>query len=236
MKRTLLLTLVAAVAACDGCSGGDHVDAAVIGDGPCGVDMEFTGEIVDWDATDAMFCGVFMATVTAHSDATRTNKSNPNGRFDVCLPRAATAQVDITPPVAASMCGAAGIYQIPGIMIANQQVIGTMKLFSARMLGMNRLTPFFTGVGVTYDPAKATVFVHVEGTSHPVTISAAHDTTLAWSGTAWAAGDSGVDVVFPNTDVGSGTTMVGVTGGSAIGTGAIPVVANTFTYVTIVGQ
>jgi hypothetical protein len=30
--------------------------------------------------------------------------------------------------------------------------------------------------------------------------------------------------------------MVGVTGGSAIGTGAIPVVANTFTYVTIVGQ
>ena len=234
MKRTLLLSLLV-VAACG--DDGHHADAALIGDGPCGTDMEFTGEIVDWDETDVMFCGVFNATMTAHDDATRTDKSNPNGRFDVCLPRAATARVDITPPTTLSMCNSTvGLYQIPGIMIANLQVIATTKLFSARMIGMNRLTPFFEANGVVYDPAKAGVFVHVEGTSHPVTSSAAHDTTLAWSGTAWAAGDSGVDVVFPNTDVGSGTTMVGVSGGSAIGTGAIPVVANTFTYVTIVGN
>lgn len=216
-------------AAC-GCGGtADHPDAAVAGDGRCGGELDFTGEIVDWDATDAAFCGVFGATLTVHGDPARTDKTNPNGRFELCVPRAATVQLDLVPPTAASGCSSGGTYQFPGIVIANQQVIATGKLFSARMIGMTRAAAMF-------DPAKAVVFVHTEGVRHPVTSSAAHGAAMAWDGAQWQAGDSGANVIFPNTDVGSGTTVIGVIGGTAIGTGAIPVAPGTFTYVTIVGN
>jgi hypothetical protein len=105
---------------------------------------------------------------------------------------------------------------------------------SMRMIGMNRIGPFFTGLGVTYDPAKAIVFVHVEGSANPVTSSAAHDTAIAWSGTAWAAGTIGIDVVFPNTAV--GTSAIDFSGVTATGATTVPTVAGTITYVTLVGN
>ena len=214
----------------------DRCADAIANDGPCAGKLFYTGEIIDWDATENVFCGVFQATVQVHGDSTRTDQTNPNGRFQLCLAPAATTQVDITPPTTTSQCVTAGLYQIPGIAIANQQVIATGKTISERMIGMDRVMPFFTGLGVTYDSTKAIVFVHVEGMAHPVASGAAHDTAIAWDGTTWAAGNSGVNVVFPNTDVTSGTTAISVTGGTAVGTGSVPVVAGTFTYVTIVGN
>jgi len=83
-----------------------------------------------------------------------------------------------------------------------------------------------------YDNTKAQVFVHVEGTLGAVTIAAAHDATQAWSGTAWAAGSTGINVLFPNVDPTAGTTTVSATG--ATGGGTIPLAANSFTYVTVV--
>jgi hypothetical protein len=225
--------IVIAATACANCGGNNHdIDAAVTGDGPCGADLFFTGELVDWDETTTNFCGVFNAKMQVDGDASRTDMTNPNGRFQLCIAHAATTLIDITPPTGPSQCVTTGLYQIPGIAIANQQVIATGKTFSARMITMGRLMQFFTG----YDPAKATVFVHVEGTQHPVTSSATHDTPLVFDGATWGPGNSGANIVFPGTDVAGGTTTIGVTGGSAIGTGAVPVAANTFTYVTIVGN
>lgn len=224
------IALAIGMAAGFGCgNSGPPADAPISSDGKCGADLEFTGEIVDWDSSDTQFCGVFGATLTARGDTSRSDTTNPNGRFELCLARSGPTHLDLVPPTGASMCSAAGSYAFPGLVIANPQVIATATLFSARMIGMMR-------AGAMFDPAKAVVLVHSEGTSHPVTSSAAHDAAMAWDGAQWGTGDSGANVVFPNTDISGGTTTIGVASGSAIGTGSVPVAAGTFTYVTIVGQ
>ena len=47
-----------------------------------------------------------------------------------------------------------------------------------------------------------------------------------------SAGSTGIDVVFPNTAVGTST----VDAGGALGAGSVPVVAGTITYVTLVAN
>lgn len=224
ITRTVLVVVIC------GCGGGETpTDAPVISDGRCGAELDFTGEIVDWDATDAMFCGVFGATLSVDADPTRADTTNPNGRFELCIPRAATVKLDLAPPASASGCSAGGAYSFPGIVIADQRVIATGKQFSARMIGMARAAALF-------DPTKAVVFVHSEGVVRPVTSSAAHGAALAWDGAQWMPGDSGINVVFPDTETASGVTEIGVSAGSATGTGSVPVKPGTFTYVTIVGN
>ncbi|MDB4955401.1 MAG: hypothetical protein JWO36_2970 [Myxococcales bacterium] len=217
------------VAACS--DNGNHQDASTI-DGKCGASLFFTGELVDWDSTESMFCGVFRAKFDVQG-GTSVIAQAPNGRFELCIAPAATTRVDITPP-ATSVCASGGNYTIPGIAIANQAVINTGKLFSARAITMQRLAPFYSQFGLTYDAAKAGVFVHVEGTPHPVTLSASHDAPVSYDGTTWTAGSTGLNVFFPNVVVGTGTTMVTASG--AIGEGSVPIAANTFTYVTLVGN
>lgn len=225
MTRILLLSVLLLHACGD--DGGKHVDAPA-------AQLELQGEIVDWDETDALFCGVFGAKLTAHTDATLTDSTNPNGRIDMMVPGDASVQIDVVPPTAPSECVTGiGLYTLPGIIMTGAAVINSGQTVSYRMIGMDRIQPFFTGLGVTFDASKAIVFVHVAGTQQAVTSSAAHDTALAWSGTAWAAGTTGVDVVFPNTAV--GTTMVDA-GTGALGAGSIPTVAGTFTYVTLVAK
>lgn len=226
MKSALVIALATGI----GCgSSGSSPDAAVVTDGKCGADLSFTGEVVNWDSTDTNFCGVFGATLTVHGDPARTDKTNPNGRFELCVARAPTVRLDLVPPAGPSMCSAAGVYPFSGIVIADRQVIDSGAMVSARMIGMQR-------AGTLFDSAKASVFVHTEGSVGPVTSSAPHGPAMAWDGSNWQPGDSGSNVVFPNTDVGDGTTTVGVASGSAIGTGTVPVAAGTFTCVTIVGK
>lgn len=225
--RIVQTTVLIAACGCGG--GGNSPDAAVAEDGRCGAGLDFTGEIVDWDATDAAFCGVFGATLTVQADASRTDTTNPNGRFELCIPRAPKVQLDLAPPTTASGCSMGGAYQFPAVVIADQQIIATGKLFSARMIGITR-------AGAMFDPAKAIVFVHSEGVVHPVTSSATHGAAMAWDGAQWQPGESGINVVFPNTDTASGTTTIGVASGSAIGIGSVPVAPGTFTYLTIVGN
>jgi hypothetical protein len=224
MTRILLL-FVLLLHAC-GDDGGKHVDAPA-------AQLELQGEIVDWDETDALFCGVKGANLTVRSNTTLTETTAPNGRIDMMVPGDASVQIDVVPPTTMSECVTGiGLYTLPGIIVTGSAVINSGQTVSYRMIGMDRVQPFFTGLGVTYDAAKAIVFVHVAGTQKPVTSSAAHDAALAWSGTAWAAGSTGIDVVFPNTAV--GTTMVDA--GGAIGAGSVPAVAGTITFVTLVGN
>jgi hypothetical protein len=77
--------------------------------------------------------------------------------------------------------------------------------------------------------------VHVDGQQRAVAILATHGTAQAYSGTAWAAGEMGSDVFFPNVDVANGSTMLTVVGG-AIGTGPIPLQAGKLTMVTVLAK
>jgi hypothetical protein len=214
MKRCCLVLV--ALAAC-GDDGNHPVD---------GSPLQVMGEYVDWDSTDTgFFCGIFGATFTVHGDATQTNMTNPNGRFTLTIHDART-QVDITPPTAQSECSnPKSTYNVPGIMIIDEQVASAGAVISARSFTVDR-APMFN-----YDSTKAQVLVHVDGTPGAVSIDAAHDATQAFDGTTWAAGDTGVNVYFPNVDPASGSTKVSMSG--ATGTGSVPLAAGTFTYLTV---
>ncbi|HEX7701830.1 MAG TPA: hypothetical protein VF403_13925, partial [Kofleriaceae bacterium] len=153
MTRILLLSVLLLHACGD--DVGKHVDAPA-------AQLELQGEIVDWDETDALFCGVFGAKLTAHTDTTLTDSTNPNGRIDMMVPGDASVQIDVVPPTTMSECVTGiGLYTLPGIIMTGSAVINSGQTVSYRMIGMDRIQPFFTGLGVTYDASKAIVFVHV---------------------------------------------------------------------------
>jgi hypothetical protein len=110
-------------------------------------------------------------------------------------------------------------------MIIDEQVAAAGAIISARLFTVDR-APMFN-----FDNTKAQVLVHVDGTQSAVSIDASHAATQAFDGTTWAAGDTGVNVYFPNVDPASGSTKVSMSG--ATGTGSVPLAAGTFTYLTI---
>lgn len=232
MDRMLVLALALSLVTGCGDDGGKAVDAAI--DTPA-ANTAYTGEVVDWDESDTNFCGVFGAKLTVHTDATRTDATNPNGRFNLMIAAGPSTQIDVVPPTTMSQCASGiGLYQLPGIMIIGDAVLATGKPSSYRMIGAARIAPFFSGLGATaYDPSKAIVFVHIEGTPAVAALTGTHDTPLAWSGTTWSKSNVGVDVVFPNVTPGTaGVSFQDLTNG--IGATMVPAVAGAITYVTLV--
>ena len=218
MKRCLVLVALAA------CSDPSHPAPTD------GQPLQFTGELVDMESGNALFCGILGAQFTVHGDATRTDSSNPNGRFMLTLVPAYRTQVDITPPTAQSECSQPkSSYSHPGIIIADSDVINAGAMYSARMYTEADAANFAP------DAAKAQVLVHVEGTQRAVSITGTHAAAMAFDGTSWAAGNTGVNVLFPNVDVGGGTTNITMAG-TTLGAGSAPIAANTFTFVTLVGK
>lgn len=234
MVRTALVVLV--LSGCSGCGDdGGTVDAGYVIDidnASCGDQLHFTGEYVDWD-TDAAFCGIGDATVDVEGDGA-TDTTAPNGRFDLCIPRMQTlTKLIVTQPSGNSQCtNPISGYSVPTILVANRDVILAGGFFSGRAFTTARQASFFQTAGLQFDSNKAQVFVHVNGTPHAVALAAAHAAPQAIVATAWAPGDTGHDVFFPNVDVGGGTTTLTVSGG-AIGTGSIPLIAGTITNVSV---
>lgn len=198
----------------------------------CGDRINFTGELVDWDK-DANFCGIFEALIQVQDDGPM-DVTAPNGRFEsICVPDQPVTLLDVTPPAGNSPCTSPpSPYPMPGIAVANRDVIRAGGFFSARSFTSARRDSFFAQAGFSFAPALAQVFVHVHGTPRAVSIGAAHAPVQAIAGTTWAPGDTGHDVFFPNVDPAAGSTTLSVAGG-AIGTGTIPLVAGTFTYVSV---
>jgi len=216
-----------------GCGGGSKSpDAAVaLEAGPCGSETFFTGDFVDWDSSDATFCGIFQATWTVRGDPAHTDSTNPNGRFELCVPPGVVTLVDITPPTVASECVApqGQMYTARGIAVADPTSIARGAVFSARAFTTTRRDMFFAAAGLPYDALNAQIVVHL-ATPAAVSCTAPHDAAQAWNGTAWSASSTGVDVLFPNVMIpGSGTTSITVAGGRTV---SVPVVADTITYVT----
>jgi hypothetical protein len=240
MARCHALIAVAVAVAAGACGGGGQApDASIdappdVPPGMCSPGLFFTGEIVDWDANDVDFCGVFNARVTLRSAPATTDDTNPNGRFELCVPAAAQNTVDVTPSATASQCvNVTGNYPVRGVMIASQAVINAHGTFSARAMTQARQDALFTQIGQPYSAAKAQLVVHVNGTPRAVSIQSSHAPTQRLSGGTWAAGDTGTDVLFPNVDPGPATITVA---GGATGTLTVTLEANAYTYVSVVAN
>ena len=216
MRRTLCALVLAAC-------GPSPAAPDAAPDGMCGAELFFTGEYLDWDAADTRFCrGVFQATWQDHDDARRTFATNPNGRFELCVP--AGARIDITPAAGPAPCNNM-TYATKGIAIVDAQAIGRGALFSARTFSIERAKTFFTGA-LGSPAGKAHVFVHL-ATAAKVSTTAAHDPAQVYDGNAWAAGDTGTDVVLPNLDPAAGTATISIAGGRTL---TLPIAADTISY------
>lgn len=234
--------VLAILAACGDDGGNGPVDAPPvtqdIDNASCGDQLRFTGEYVDWDFEQSS-CGIFDALFEVQGGNGGMDHTAPNGRFDLCISSSQdTVLLDVTTdPLADSMCSdPASPYPLPAIAVARKAVIlGPGGAFSARNFTAARRDTFFAGAGLTFDAAKAHVHVHVIGTPRAVALGASHDAAQAYANTAWAAGDTGKEVFFPNVEVGTGTTMLTVTGG-AIGAGEIPLAAGTLTTITVIAN
>lgn len=231
MIRMLSIAVVLGALPACGDDGGKTADAAIDAAAPS---VTYTGEMIDWDSDHgALFCGVFNAVLVEHDNPANTIKSAPNGRMVMMVPDNASVRIDVTPPTDVSQCAPnIGLYQLPGIIITGNGQLDSGKDVSFRMIGMNRIPTWFSQFGLTYDPAKAIVFVHVEGTQVPVKSSAASDTPIANTEATWAAGTTGQNVVFPNSAV--GTSMISLDGVTALNAQTVPTVAGTITYITLV--
>ena len=223
------------MAMCAACGGGGETprDASpdTLTDSMCGTGMFFTGDLIDWDSTESRFCGVFNSSLTVRGQSSPADMSNPNGRFELCVPRQAAAAVDVLHGSNQSQCTTPrDVYPVRAVLVAEQAVIDAGGRFSARVMTQNRQNEMFTLVGTAYSAAKAQLVVHVDGPQRQISISAAHDTTQKFDGAAWAAGDTGTDVFFPN--VTPGSTQVTVTGPS-VGATTLTLEAGAYTYLAV---
>lgn len=233
MLRFTWLVPMILLAACgdDGNAPKDGAIDAAIDSGACGASAAITGEVVDWDANNTTFCGVFNAKLTVRADAALSDSTNPNGRFELCIPRAAVVPLDIAYSTTPSECTSPKeAYPVPGVAIVLADVPNKSLLFSARAMTPTRQASMFTQIGQAYDAAKGQLVVHVVGTAAKVSVDAAHAASQAWNGATWAAGDTGSDVFFPNATAGS--VQITVAGGAAT-LPKVDVVAGKYTYVTV---
>jgi hypothetical protein len=223
------LSSIVLLCACGGGDGGVPRDTPPdIDNGICGSLLRFTGEYVNWE-NDTAFCGVFGAKFQAEQGGGSASTA-PNGRFDLCVPAQALTLVDIVQPVTVPDCitDKTRTYPLPGIAVANKDVILAGGLWSGRTFLDNQ---------VTFDSAKAQVYVHVDGTAHAVSLDSAHahGPIQAIVDKTWAPGNIGHEVFIPDVDPAGGSATLSVDGG-AIGSGSIPLVAGKMTTLAVIAN
>ncbi|HEX3475538.1 MAG TPA: hypothetical protein VHT91_10980 [Kofleriaceae bacterium] len=235
--RCSLSALVLCLGGCGG-GGGNATPQDAAPDTPpgmCGAEATLSGEMIDWDSTEAAFCGVAGAVWTVRGDASRKETTPPNGRLAMCLAHQAQTVLDVTPSGASQCPGLSGMamntYPLAAVAILPDAVLAAGATFSVRAMVQSRMASMATQIGVPFDPAAGQLYVHVDGPAHAVLISADHAAPQSFDGTHWVAGDTGSDVFFPNVAVGAVT--VSVVGG-AIGTGSFTLEAGKMTYLTVV--
>lgn len=234
---TVAATAGCTLAACSDDTGGD-VDAAVDApvdvaidtpDGPCGAGYQMTGEYIDWDSPVPTFDGVEDAVWTLTTPPGTSATTAPNGRVIICLPRSTvTLTVVHTPAPPATEA------YVRALFVADPAVLSAAGgIFSARGLKTADASARYGAImsGMTFDAARAHVFVHKRGAPTAVTLGAqASYVSDGDNDTTWEAGAAGTFVLFPNVPVGNGTATLG---GTFTGPTSIPLQANTFTIVPI---
>ena len=180
-------------------------DASVAPDGPqladapevCpGGGVFLSGELVDWDSTNASFLGVFDAKVSLPGSLMPLLSTPPNGRIETCVPAASPLRFDLDAPAD----------YLDGTLVIQREAIASLHPLSLRSIKLARASSFFTSRGLTFDPNRAQVVVFLAGDRSQVTLDRAHDAAQSGSddtqpGTfVWTAGDTGRYVLFPNVD------------------------------------
>jgi hypothetical protein len=207
VRHAIAVTLVLTGACSD--------DDPMTPDGPAEITM--TGEIIDFDSTDADFKGVLGSVLTVRGETSFTQTTPPNGRINLTIPNREVI-VDVGPGMDAN-----GNAYIGGLIVVDP-ALATENVYKLRTYTTMRAQDF------AYDPTLAQVYVHIEGATGPVAIAAAHDAAQSFDGTTWAAGDTGSNVFLPNVVIGGGTTTITVTGATGL-PASIPLEAGKFTFV-----
>ena len=220
-------------AATDAPLDGPHdaqVDARLDGPdaGPCGMEVFLTGDFVDWDSTTANFKGVFDASFTVDGAAMRTDKTSPNGRFELCIEAAPRTRLLVDAP------GAGANGYVDALLIADKAVLDLVSSISTRSFTTTRAVSFYLEQNIAggYDASKAQLLVQTIGTPRAVTIDRAAS-PRALNGETWSATAAGTDVLFANLDPIQDQVVVG-SSGAVIGAGSVPLVAGKLTFVTLI--
>ena len=227
--RIVLAALLGCATACAGCEDAApatpdaRIDAAIDapGDaGPCGADRFVTGELVDFDSTLAQFQGVFGARLTVEGMPARTATTAPNGRFELCAPAASAMTFDLDAPAD----------YLDGKAYIEAEALGGLTV------SFRAYTQLRGSMLYAFDANRGHVLVFLAGDRSSLTLSRAHGPPLAGNDDdndgafAWAPGDAGRYVLFPNVDVSSPTITLG---GDTSGPHTIPVAAGKLTLVAI---
>lgn len=224
MKAASFAALALALAACSDDTS-PAIDAAVDAidapEGPCGADVQFTGEYVAWTSTTADFMGIFDARFTVTGDATRTATTAPNGRVILCISSTAPSRITATEDD-----------HNPAVFLADPAVFTpTDATFSSRGLRLTQRNAHYVALGEAgFDAARAHVLVEKQGAAVTFALTGAGN-AYHHDGTAWSAGATGNMVLFANVPVGTGTATLSATGGTFVGPTAIELVAGTLTVV-----
>lgn len=239
----LHLGVVASVSLVAGCPNSPaQVDAAIDakGDAPidaaidagrCGAEYFLTGDMVDWDSTEANFHGVFPAVFSVDGEPTRMDQTSPNGRFELCIASAARTRLNVDAP------GTGPTGYVDAILIADKAVTDQIGFVSTRSFRNARASEFYTQQAIAggYDAGKAHLLVQTVGTPRAVTIDRSATPVAMDAANVWAAGAVGTEVLFPNLDPIMATVNVG-SSGTVLGAGPVPLVAGKLTFVTLVLQ
>lgn len=237
MHRAYLLAALTVTATACGDDGPAAIDARAIDahaidamidapPGPCGAEVQLTGEYIDWDSTLAVFDGVENAVWQIPGGRMATTA--PNGRIILCIPAGAVSQIDVTQPD-----------YLPARVVADPAVVGPAGgTFSVRGLKRAMAAAQFTEFGVTFDPAAAQVLIYKVGAAIPLVLLPAvapSEGTFVSDGSddiTWAEGSTGKLTLFPNRPVGAGTATLSSTS-AFIGPTALPLAAGRFTIAII---
>jgi hypothetical protein len=205
------------------------VDAAFFPDAgdPCPGGFTFlSGELVDWDsANPGVFVGIFQALLTPPGQQMPIESTPPNGRLDICVPTGNPIVLDVDNPDD----------YLDGQMLVAQDALQGFIPISFRGIKKSRAQTFYQELGLTFDATKAQVVVFLAGDRASVSLDRTHAAVQAGNddaqpGTfAWAAGDTGRYVLFPNIDVAQPTGTVT----AADGTHIVPLVAGQLTMLAI---
>ena len=240
MHRACLLAALAVTATACGDDGGGSTDArdldarvidaaidAMIdaAPGPCGAEVQLTGEYIDWDSTLAAFDGVEDAVWQIAGGRMATTA--PNGRIILCIPAGAASQIDVTQAS-----------YLPARVVADPAVLGPAGgTFSVRGLKQAAAAAQFAEFGVTYDPAAAQVLVYKIGAAIPLALAPAvvpAQQAFVSDGSddvTWTAGATGKLTLFPNRPVGAGATLTSTS--AFTGPTALPLAAGRLTIAII---
>jgi hypothetical protein len=168
--------------------------------------------------------------VTAQGVPGRELTTPPNGRLEVCVPPAGSAQLTADAPAQAPP--AATDYLDAVAVVDAGAIAQTARTLSFRALTNARKVSFYQERALTYDPARGHLLIYLTGDRTALSVDVETGAPLggddSGSGAITWGMDGGRYRLFPNVSVAEGTARIS---GAPDGVRAVPVAANQLTLV-----